>query len=427
MAASSFFGSLGELARHRNAKISVEQDKQDKLTERMRKAQIQGVKSQQDKYDKQKAYYDQVDGLIGKGNNNAGIISAMDLASQANTGVASAKAVKEFTGKDKEMEIDFAAQYKNMREQVDFFRKENTRPELTPEDIDKIQARRGVDNLGFEKSIKNLLGIDASKDYYGTPLVGLKTMQGDVSAGVSYKDKEKGAKDLKWEQRIMTDPQSGKVRQITYAINQTDGTLISGDSKLLKKAWKTNKDGSVSQDKETKVSAEETRTIDSIARNIVQQKWSEEGEGTKILMEMFSEVIDPTTNKIRSGAITRGQQVLYSIYEGLKSETPSANTGEIAALSIKAMEILNDSGAFTKKPVEGSGFTVFGKTLNQDEYLDILPTVTLYRINPNTGKWQAKNNVPVHRAGVAAKKGFVGFKKLPSSTQEQIMKRRGAQ
>ena len=67
MPASSFFGSLGELARHRTAKISVKQEKQDRLTDQMRKMQIAGVKAQQDKYDKQKTYYDQMDNFIGEG------------------------------------------------------------------------------------------------------------------------------------------------------------------------------------------------------------------------------------------------------------------------------------------------------------------------------------------------------------------------
>ena len=219
-------------------RIDAERGKAEKLTEQMKKMHIAGVKKQQEKYDKSKTSFDKIGGYL-----DAGDIDNADLEfTSAGIGAASAEKMSKQKGEDVVRSVDPEVRRKELMAHVNFFNENNTRPEVNYEEVQNIQARRGVDNLSFERTIRDLLGVDTSDNSFaGTAQKGLKllhqTQRGKVEGGVDYEAAPEGQdfESLYKDEATVTDVLGNKVKTTIFRNKLTQEAPGVGQSTLTER------------------------------------------------------------------------------------------------------------------------------------------------------------------------------------------------
>lgn len=181
---SAFAGFAKGFFNERVKMIDAQQEKQDELAKRLKEIQLKGLEKQQELYDKKASTMAEVENFYNSGD----IKSAYATLASTIAGGSVIENLKKTYGKDYEATYDSEQNRKYIEETIKNWRG-TKRPEMSQEELDRIQVRKGVENLAFEQGIRNIFGIDSTEEYYGTPYKGLHETRPNMSSGVQYREK----------------------------------------------------------------------------------------------------------------------------------------------------------------------------------------------------------------------------------------------
>ena len=189
MASYQMLGFAKGFAERRVAMSDKEQEKQDKLAEQLQALHLKGLEERQKAYDKKAPLMDRVVQSYNSGDYKSAYADLM--STHANP--AMIETLKKTYGED------FIAKIADKEENRKYIEEEikqwasTERPTISPEELNRVQLRRGVDNLGFERGIRSMLGIETTDGFIGTPNRGLMSgRRNPYGQGVKYESKPDG-------------------------------------------------------------------------------------------------------------------------------------------------------------------------------------------------------------------------------------------
>lgn len=186
MASYEMLGFLKGFADRRVQMIDAEQEKQNKLAEKLQALHIKGLEKRQEEYDKKAPIMQRVQSSFQQGDYKTAYADLIAMQSDP----THLENLKKTFGEDYIAKIADKEENRKYIEQEIRNWQTVERPSLTSEELNNVQLRRGVDNLSFENSIRSLMGIDSTDGFLGTPNKGLMSgLRNPYGQGVKYEPK----------------------------------------------------------------------------------------------------------------------------------------------------------------------------------------------------------------------------------------------
>ena len=218
MASYEMLGFMEGFANTRSKMIDKEQEKQDKLKERMQEMAIKGMEKRYEQHQKNKVAMSNIKSLVSAGKiDQATMAHDQLIGGAAGAKALGAKGMSDFEGVEKKMVgLRSEQQRKYLEAQIKAFEAQKE-PELDMDSINNIQVQRGVDNMTLEGWLRERVGlkgedVPTANSYAGLFATSQPIAQDTtVKSGTSYVD--------------APDKDAGKMTTTLVPVNNNDGSV----------------------------------------------------------------------------------------------------------------------------------------------------------------------------------------------------------